>query len=153
MKLRSVFISGVALLFALSASLLAADAKDEAIKKDRKQYEGTWQAISVEVNGNAAPEEDVKKITVINEADGKWSIASDGKAMIRGTSEIDPTKKPRTVDLTVTEGEGKGQTILGIYQFDGDTRKVCLSPAGEARPSEFSSADGHILVVLKRVKK
>jgi uncharacterized protein (TIGR03067 family) len=156
MKLQSVFVSGVVLLFALSATLHAADAKDEAIKKDRKKYEGTWQVISLEVDGNPAGEEDAKKMTVVNEADGKWAIEIDGKVMVRGTSEIDPTKKPRTVDLTVTEGNGKGETSLGIYQFDEeDTRKVCLAPAGKKRPTEFSSTSGseHILVVLKRVKK
>ena len=38
------------------------DAKDEAIKKDRKQIEGTWRVIALEVNGNKAMEEDAKKI-------------------------------------------------------------------------------------------
>ena len=146
---------GFALLFVVTGLTAAADDKDKAIKEDRKKYEGTWQVVSLEVNGNKSAEEDAKKITVINDADGKWAIEVEGKVIARGTSEIDPTKKPRTVDLMVTEGDGKGQTALGIYEFGEDSRKVCLAPAGKARPAEFSStaANGHVLAVLKRMKK
>jgi uncharacterized protein (TIGR03067 family) len=146
---------GFALLFVVTGLAAADDDKDKAIKEDRKQYEGTWQAVSLEVDGYQTAEDDAKKITVVNEADGKWSVVVGGKAVARGTSEIDPTKKPKAVDLTVTEGDGKGQTALGIYEFKGDTRKVCLAPAGKERPTEFSSTagSGHILAVLKRVKK
>ena len=154
MKRPAFLALGVGLLFA-AGPLLGGDGKDEAVKKDRKRYEGTWQVISLEVDGNKSGEEDAKKITVINEADGKWTIEAEGKVIARGTSEIDPTKKPKAVDLTVTEGDGKGQTALGIYEFKDDTRKVCLAPAGKERPTEFSSkaGSGHILALLKRVKK
>src|ERR1022692_1553100 len=90
---------GVGLLFVGFGSLLAAgDAKDDTIKRDRKKYEGTWQVVLLEVDGNKASEEDAKKITVINEADGKWTIDAEGKVVARGTSVIDPTKKLKTVD-------------------------------------------------------
>ena len=146
---------GFASLFVVTSLTAAADDKEKAIKEDRKKYEGTWQVVSLEVDGNKAADEDAKKITVVNEADGKWAIEVEGKIIARGTSQIDPTKKPRAADLTVTEGDGKGQTVLGIYEFGEDSRKVCLAPAGKARPAEFSStaANGHVLAVLKRMKK
>jgi uncharacterized protein (TIGR03067 family) len=153
---RNTLALGVGLVFVGIGSLLAAgDDKDDAIKNDRKKYEGTWQVVSLEVDGNKAGEEDAKKITVINEADGKWTIEADGKVVARGTSVIDPTKKPKTVDLTTTEGDDKGNTALGIYEIGDDTRKVCLATAGKERPTEFAapSGSGHILAVLKRVKK
>jgi uncharacterized protein (TIGR03067 family) len=156
MKRYALLALGVSLLLAITGALTAGDAKEEAIKKDRKKYEGTWQVVSLEVEGNKADEENAKKITVINEADGKWAIEVEGKVMVRGTSEIDPLKKPKAVDLTGTEGDGKGETALGIYEFpDDNTRKVCLAQAGKERPAEFSSTaeNKHILVVLKRVKK
>jgi uncharacterized protein (TIGR03067 family) len=135
--------------------LPAGDARDEATRKDRKKYEGTWQVVSLEVDGNKAGEEDARKITVINAADGHWTLEAEGKVVARGTSVIDPTRKPKTVDLTVTEGKDKGKTALGIYEFSDDTRTVCLAPAGKRRPTEFAapSGSGHILAVLKRVKK
>jgi uncharacterized protein (TIGR03067 family) len=114
MRLYTLLALGFGLLFIVTGALTADDAKDEAIKKERKKYEGTWQVVSLEVEGNKADEEDAKKIAVINEADGKWAIEVEGKVMVRGTSEIDPLKKPKAVDLTITEGDDKGQTALGI---------------------------------------
>ena len=103
---------GVGLLFVGFGSLPAAgDAKDEAIKKDRKRYEGTWQVVSLVVDGNKAGEEDARKVTVSNAADGTWAIEAEGNVVLRGTSVIDPTKKPKAVDLTVTEGADKGKTL------------------------------------------
>ena len=153
MRLHAPF--GFALLIAMTSLSAAGDDKDKAIKEDRKKYEGTWQVVSLEVDGKKTAEEDAKKITVVNERDGKWAIEVEGKVVARGTREIDPTKKPKTVDLTVTEGDNKGQTALGVYEFKDDTRKVCLAPAGKERPTEFSSkaGSGHILALLKRVKK
>ena len=154
MKLHALLFVVIGLLFTVSPTT-AGDAKDEAIKKDRKKYEGTWQVVALEVDGNKLPEEDAKKFTVVNEADGKWAIEVEGKVIARGTSEIDPTKKSKAVDLTVTEGDNKGQTVLGIYEFGDDTRKVCLGQPDKGRPTEFSSkaGGGHILAVLKRVNK
>jgi uncharacterized protein (TIGR03067 family) len=155
MRRPALFALGVGLLLVGAPLLAAGDAKDEAIKKDRMRYEGTWQVVSLEVDGNKADEENARKVTVINEADGKWTIEVDGKVAARGTSEIDPTKKPKAVDLTVTEGENSGQTALGIYEFGDGTRKVCLAQPGKERPAEFTApaGSGHILAVLKRLTK
>jgi uncharacterized protein (TIGR03067 family) len=153
MKLH-VFL-GFALLLAVTGLTAAGDDKGETVKEDRKKYEGTWQVVSLEVDGNKTAEDGARKITVVNEADGKWAVEVEGKVIARGTSEIDPTKKPKAVDLTETEGDAKGKTFRGIYEFEDDTRKVCLAESGKERPKEFSSkaGNGHVLAVLKRVKK
>ena len=51
-------------------------------------------------------------------------------------------------------GSDKGQTELGIYQFDGDTVKLCINEKGKDRPKEFTTAadNQQNLVVLKRQK-
>jgi uncharacterized protein (TIGR03067 family) len=146
----------VALFLAAAVPLAAAgDAKEEAIKKDQMKYEGVWQVVSLEIDGNKTDEQDAKKITVVNEADGKWRLEVDGKVIARGTSEIDPTKKPKAIDLTGTEGDDKGKTVLGIYEIGDDERKVCYAKAGMERPDDFSApaGSGRILAVLKRLKK
>jgi uncharacterized protein (TIGR03067 family) len=134
---------------------VAGDAKDEAIKKDRMKFEGTWQVVSLDIDGNKAEEQDAKKITVVNEADGKWRLEVEGKVIARGTNEMDPTKKPKAIDLTETEGDDKGKTALGIYEIGDDERKVCYAKAGMERPDDFSApaGSGRILAVLKRLKK
>ena len=143
---------------ALAASVLILSGRvwaDEAIKKDRRLYAGTWQVVSAEANGNKVSEEDAKKILVINKENGTWTLEVEGKVVAKGASKIDPTKKPKTIDLTETEGEEKGKTFLGIYEVGKDSRKVCLAESGKQRPAEFSSkpGSGHIMVVFKRMKK
>jgi uncharacterized protein (TIGR03067 family) len=129
--------------------------QEELIQKDRKQIAGTWRAIAVTVDGNKGGEEDVKKIVVVNGADGTWSLRVDGVEISQGTSSIDPSKKPKTIDFTPTQGEGKDQLHLGIYELGEKTRKLCFAPAGKQRPAEFSSTAGseHILVEFERVEE
>ena len=148
-------LTALALVFVTAAGLLAAGDKDEAVKKDRKAYQGTWQATRVVADGNELKPEDVQRITVVNEPDGKWQLLADGKEVDRGTHTIDPAKKPRTIDMVVTEGGNKGKTYLGIYELSGDTRKVCYGDSGKDRPTEFESTagSGRILAEFKRVKK
>lgn len=146
------FFVVVTLLTTNATMASADDAKDEAIKKDRKRINGTWRVVALEVNGNKSKEEDAKKLTVVNGSDGTWSLRSDDNEINKGTSTIDPTKKLKTIDFTVTEGEGNGNQHLGIYELGEKTRKLCFAPPGKERPSEFSSpsGSGHILVTFER---
>lgn len=139
-------------LAAMAALAVADDAKDEAIKKDRKQIEGTWRAVVLDVNGDKAMEEDAKKLTVVNGSDGTWSLRSEGKEISKGTNMFDPTKNPKTIDFTPTEGEGKGNLYLGIYELGETTRKLCFAPPGKDRPTMFATTPGseHILVIFER---
>ena len=142
-------LTGIAVLAA------ADDEKQTAIKKDRKQYEGTWRVVSLEINGNKSTEEDANKITVANKADGVWILEVDGKKITEGTSELDPTRKPKTIDFMETEGDNKGRIVLGIYELEDNTRKLCYAQPGKDRPAEFAApaGSGHTLVVFKREKK
>lgn len=142
------------LFMAVGGIALAADPKDEAIQKDRKVIEGTWRIIALVVNGNDANEDDARKLTVVNGADGSWNLNSEGKEICQGTSTIDPMQKPKTIDFTITEGEGKGNHYLGIYELGENTRRMCFAPPGEARPTELASTSGsqRILVTFQREK-
>lgn len=158
MKRYLRFLPAVAFLFLGITSLLAAeDAKDDAIKTERMKFFGEWQVVSLEIDGNQVQKEDVKKFKVVNGADGTWNITIEGEIKLQGTSAIDPAKEPKTVDLMITEGENKGETMLGVYEFsdENNTRKVCFAKPGDERPGKFSSpaGSGRMLAVLKRIKK
>ena len=146
------FLVAGALLTALATINAADDAQNKAVKKDRKHIEGTWRAVDLEIDGTKATEEDAKKLRVVNGSDGTWSLFSEGKEISKGTSTIDPTKKPKTIDFTPTEGEGKGNQHFGIYELGKNSRKLCFAAPGKERPTEFSSAPGsdHILVTFER---
>ena len=143
-----------ALLLVMTGTTSADDAKDEAIKKDRKQIEGTWRIVALEVNGNKSSDEDARKLSVVNGPDGVWSLLSEGKEVAKGTNAFDPTKKPKTIDFTITEGGGKGNVHLGIYELGEKARKLCFAPTGKDRPTEFTStpSNEHILVTFEREK-
>ena len=149
-----VFLVGGVLLTAIATIATADNAKDEAIKKDRKQIEGKWRVVALEVNGNKAMAEDAKKLTVVNGSDGTWSLRSEDKEIGKGNSTIVPTKKPRAIDFTSIEEGGKSEQYLGIYELGEKTRKLCYAPPGKERPTEFSSKPGseHILVTFEREK-
>jgi uncharacterized protein (TIGR03067 family) len=137
MKTCFVGLSVVGFVLIATACIAAADdAKDEAIKKDRKQIEGTWRVVALEVNGNKVADEDAKKITVVNGPDGTWTLFSDGQEIGKGTNSFDPTKKPKTIDFTQTEGDGKGNLYLGIYEL-GENVELYLPRCRTGQPGSF----------------
>jgi uncharacterized protein (TIGR03067 family) len=91
-------------LAGISPMATADEAKKEAIQEDRKRIEGRWRVAELVVNGNVAQEEDARKLMVVNDADGTWKLFSEGKQVSKGLSTIDPTKAPKTIDFSPTEG-------------------------------------------------
>jgi uncharacterized protein (TIGR03067 family) len=70
------------------------------------------------------------------------------------TFELDPTQKPKTIDLVDVDVEKK-RLIRGIYFLEGDTLTVCYREAEKGeRPTEFATKpdSGFVLFVLKREK-
>lgn len=136
-----------------SPRALADETKEEAIKKDRERYAGKWQAVSLEIDGTKHSDADTKSITVINYTDGNWILYIGDEEAGRGSSQIDPTKKPKTIDFVSDAFRDLGMGNLGIYEIDGDTRKVCFGfgQSGRDRPADFSAKKGSIVAVFKRV--
>jgi uncharacterized protein (TIGR03067 family) len=88
----------------------------------------------------------------------KWSVDPEKKEdASEATFKIDPKAKPKALDITFTAGRFKGDTVLAIYEIDGDTLKVCYSTTedGKGRPTEFDTkADSKaVFMTYKRVKK
>jgi uncharacterized protein (TIGR03067 family) len=151
-------VMALAILLAGSGLLIvASDARDEAIKRELKAMEGAWRPVSVEVDGQKAPEEALKESVVTRDAAGKVVGRRGAKVVLEGTvKKIDPTKKPKTIDTEVTEGENKGRTILGIYEVKDDTLRICVALPGKGeRPTEFSAkaGSGCAFMIYKREKK
>ena len=141
-------------LMALAIGFLvgAERSTDEAVKKERAKMKGTWQVVSFEINGKKPrTEEQLKKFQLIVDADGKFTAQIDGKTINESTTEIDPTKAPKTLDYSFTKGPVKGMTSLAIYELKDDTLTICAAEPGKERPTELSSV-GNTLVVHKREK-
>jgi RNA polymerase sigma factor (sigma-70 family) len=127
----------------------------DANGKDAKpaKLDGTWLAVELSKDGNAVPKDEVEKTKVVFK-DGTLTV-TDGDKVKEGKVQIDITKKPATIDITIAEGEGKEETHLGIFEVDGDTLKICFAHAGNERPTAFESqaGSGLRLGVFKRSKE
>ena len=105
-----------------------------------------------EQDGKAVPEETVKGARLVIKGD-RHTVRVGGETMV-GTHRLDPSKEPKAIDATDTEGPYKGKTIHGIYELTDDTYKVCFAAPGKDRPTEFASkpGSGHRLIVMRRQK-
>jgi uncharacterized protein (TIGR03067 family) len=145
--------SGLVIAGLLAAGLLlAADAKDDAAKKELDKFTGTWKAASMVEDGKEAPRDEVEKVSLT--VKGEDYTFRRGDAVIEGTHRLDPSKTPKAIDAVRNSGPDKGKTILGIYELTDDAYKVCFAPPGQDRPTEFASkaGSGNRLIVMKRQK-
>jgi len=74
-------------------------------------------------------------------------------SVVKFTYKLDPTRKPKEIDLIWAEFANKGKIQLAIYELDGDTLKICESPIGKERPKKFESkkGSGQSILTLKRL--
>ncbi len=139
-------------LLVLTVSLLAAAAKDDASDKDLKKLEGSWTLASGIDDGKKLSGKRLEgaRLTFKGET---HTVEMAGKTY-KGTHKLDAAKKPRTIDITDTEGPFKGKTVLGIYQLKGDEFRICYAPPGKDRPKGFAAkaGSGHRSHVWKREK-
>jgi len=143
----------------LIASLLAilvlawTSSAEDAAKNEMSRLEGEWSMVSGEANGQALPQELVKTGKRVAR-DGETAITLGGQVYFKAKFTIDPAKKPKAIDYTMTEGPTKGKIHLGIYELEGDTLKFCFAAPGKDRPTEFTAKVGsqRTLSVWKRAK-
>ncbi len=145
MKYRALLSVGIVVLIA------AADATEEALKKEVAKLQGTWSVVSSERGGDKAPEDKIKMVKLTFQKDKL--IAHQADKTIEMSYTLDPSKNPKTIDITYLDGELKGESHLGIYSLDGDTLKICMH-RGTTRPMEFETKQDpqRHLIVLKREK-
>src|ERR1700678_2603875 len=97
------------LIFSLAAR--SDDAKDA--------LQGTWLPSTAELGGKPFPDE-VRKTIKLVVKDDKYTVTV-GKEVDQGAVKLNPTAKPKELDITGTDGPNKDKTILAIYERDGDT--------------------------------
>jgi uncharacterized protein (TIGR03067 family) len=108
-------------------------------EKEIERLQGTWSAVSMTGDGENQPLEGaLAGLQVVVTGDHRAVRIRDTIAS-RTVFRIDPTARPKTIDVMVLEGALAGQIMLGIYDIEGDLHRVCLSSPGKGRPQEFAS--------------
>ncbi len=140
-------------LVPLALLLVAADAKEDAIKKEKAALKGKWQVVTLEDSDGKTPEEETRKMRA-SITDSVISTKQ-GKDDSQGEYTIDPTKNPKEIDIKLLDGPEKGKWVKGLYRIDGDTLVICSADPGEDRPKEFKVAKGSnsVLITFKRIKE
>jgi uncharacterized protein (TIGR03067 family) len=128
-------------------------------KASAKEMEGVWIYTSFESSQKLPNEWE----TALKEGRFTTTIKGDafttkigGKVVARGTQKLDTSKKPKAIDSAGTKDSRGGQLMLGIYEIDEDTLKICFNTSGSERPSEFNVTAGsaqQMLVIAKRAKR
>jgi uncharacterized protein (TIGR03067 family) len=134
--------------------LVGADAPADVVKKDLGTLDGDWVMVSGERDGQAIPDEYLKKGKRVFK-DGEVTVTLGDMLLMTAKVSLDPGKKPKTIDYDVSDGFFKGRKQLGIYEIDGDTAKFCFTNPDKERPIDFTAkpGSGRTLSVWKREKK
>jgi uncharacterized protein (TIGR03067 family) len=135
----------------LAGPLLAAEApKEDAAKKDLEKMQGHWALISLEEKGKTATEARRQEWKL--SLDGDQYTFTIGDVTAKGVYKLDPTKKPKELDIVVKDGPDKGRTKPAIYEFDADNIKMAVADTGTERPKDFSPNKGYDVEAWKRSK-
>jgi uncharacterized protein (TIGR03067 family) len=128
-------------------------AKKEAIAKELKRLEGTWEYTTVGIpggDGDRAPMVITSRITF--RADGTFEVNHPGVKPLTGKATVDPAARPKNLDLNWTNTVSKGKTNLGIYKLEGDTLIYAFAKIGSPRPTGFEVGTGGSVTRCLRVK-
>jgi uncharacterized protein (TIGR03067 family) len=141
-------------LLGLVVLLLGAGGGADDQKKELAKFAGTWELAELTYNG-----EDESKLAF------KVTFKGD-EATIEGNADVkseyakikfklDPSAKPKIMDITVAGGSQTDAKMEGIYEFKDGQLRMCVKVFGQNRPTEFAApADSStVLMVLKKPAK
>ena len=128
-------------------------------QEDLKTLQGTWNVTFIEAGGVRTPAGKISKgLQFIFKDDQLKMISAEDKNGSELTIKLDPSHKPKAIDLTWKEAPFKNKTALGIYAFEGKTLKLCFPDDPDedsTRPKTFTMKKGSLARVfwLERAKK
>jgi uncharacterized protein (TIGR03067 family) len=142
MNVRS--LSGVMICFLLGAQAQQQDPAKEELAK----LQGTWQMLSVEAGGKEMKGVKLETIAIKGNKFTGLGGASDSL-----TIRLDPTRKPKEIDLIREKDERKW---MGIYSLEGDDLKLCMALVAKGeeqkRPTDFDNNKVQMLITASRAK-
>ena len=122
---------------------------------DRQISLGRWDVVSVEWDGKPVDPGFLAMLQVAYQADGSWTVLFKNRSVAQGTSTSHQDESPKTFEMGTLGSDGiVPRRYTGIYRLDGDSRVLCIVPAGKPRPDDFTAPkrSGRMLVSLRRAR-
>ena len=117
--------------------LIAAEPADEA-KKELDKLQGEWVMTGLEIDGTVLPDEKFKDTTL--RIKGDQYIVSTGKAKYEVTIKLDPSQKPRHMDMEFPNGTCLPRVGKAIYKLEDDKLIIVRAQSTDGdRPREFGT--------------
>jgi uncharacterized protein (TIGR03067 family) len=139
---NAMILSPVALV---AVSLfVAADAAEEATKKDLAALQGVWRLVSLDLTGERRETGEVK----VHFEGTKVFHEKEGEKKEIGSIRLDAAVSPKIMDFKPLEGEA----IEGTYLIEGDKLSACFVQKGDARPVDFKPTPTNTVAIFERVK-
>ena len=139
-----------AILIAFFAGVcVAAQPGDEAVKKELKTFEGKWEALAAQNFDGTVPT-DVELQIMALEVEGDQFTMKTGSLTVKGTIKLDPTKKPKVIDIYF--GNGAEPSLKGIYEVKDGVRKSCFAEPKKDRPTEFKKEKGYMYLEWRKAQ-
>ncbi len=150
MRTLSVVVAGM-----LAAGLLGrvvAQTPEDRLKREEQKLAGVWRVTGMQAEGTILPLRQVPDLKLTFKK-GKFTAQLAREKPQEGTYKLDPSKKPKTIDLNRDNGPEKGKKQVGIYELIGNLLPICACEAGSERPTDFETNDkpGYTVLILKRV--
>ena len=138
------------------ATLTGCAPVSDTLRSDLERLQGEWQLVYQEMNGKKLPDEEQAEMfhgRMVFVGDKIHYSAELPGFSFRFSYVLHPDQHPKKIDLMLAEtsdGEGVGETILGIYRLREDRLEICHG--NTTRPTDFTAEEGlhQVLVVLKR---
>src|SRR5690242_14143757 len=109
--MRIALVTLLCTLVLTASGDIGARADDKpSVEKELKKFQGTWSFASVETGGKELPVDGFKGMTVVFDGD-KYTVKKGDEVIQACTLKLDPSKSPKTFDVTVNEGLDKGAVI------------------------------------------
>lgn len=149
--MRREFSTRCLLLLAAMVLSVGAAPREATEGDDLKKMQGDWMVVSMTANGIKYPDEEAQPLFRTIEGNN-YQISRYSKPIAKGTFKIDPSATPKTIDSLPATDPSK--PLLGIYEFDGDTLRICNAQPGKPRPADFEAkaGSGHTVTVWQPEK-
>ncbi len=127
------------------------DEEEKIQQKAREEYAGLWLIETIVSKGNTT--EPDKRIAFDNKTDGTWVLIIDDKEFSSGINSFAPLCDPKEIDILITDGEGQGKVLQGIYEIEESIQRLCFRGGDGSRPDSFESFYGDESIVVTFVRE